>query len=157
MANITQVRPYSLATSPNIYFSNPYLGSSVNPGGDGNMAYVWSPSSIGQLNWGNPGYFVMECVTDAPHSFNSGQCSALDQQQAYRQQRRDVRRTFESGYGRCDRGWRGRRQPWCGQLLRFVHLCRCKRTGVVGRELRAQFGIGSVHGCFGQHSQGHVQ
>ena len=71
--SITQIRAYSLGTSPNIYFSNAYLGTSVNPGGSGNMAYVWSPSSIAQMNWGNPGYFVMECVTATPHNFNSGQ------------------------------------------------------------------------------------
>jgi hypothetical protein len=75
VANITQIRAYSLGTSPNVYFANHYTGSSVNNSGSGNLAYQWAPADIGYSDTGflGYGYFIGECVCSAPHGLYTGQ------------------------------------------------------------------------------------
>jgi hypothetical protein len=79
--SVTTIRPYSLATSPNVYFSNQYPGATVNVGGAANMAYQYTPASLGLgIDWCNfnkeyaVAYrsIVLEFVTATTHNLKSG-------------------------------------------------------------------------------------
>jgi hypothetical protein len=75
---VTEVRPYSLATSPNIYFPDSYGGLATSSSGNAAGAYQYAPSSINfwtnAVGGATASYAMFEAVCNVNHGFTTGQC-----------------------------------------------------------------------------------
>jgi hypothetical protein len=78
VVSVTEVRAYSLATSPYVWFPEQYPGCSAVGGGP--TPYAISPSSISYLNFSGAGtgWFVGEIVCASAHNYTTGQVITLN-------------------------------------------------------------------------------